>query len=115
MSSEGAPESWDQDVSNNLQKLNVNASAFVPNVNATEFVPSWGTPSPKPVQNVENSAQPSKKYILLSPIAHSIVGTLGPRQKLEEYFDILMSLVTQPRGAQGLLSSLKQQNSPPTQ
>jgi len=59
MSSEGAPESWDQDVSNNLQKLNVNASAFVPNVNATEFVPSWGTPSPKPVQSAENSAQPT--------------------------------------------------------
>lgn len=59
MSSEGAPESWDQDVSNNLQKLNVNASAFVPNVNATEFVPSWGTPSPKPEQSAENSAQPT--------------------------------------------------------
>ena len=69
MSSEGAPESWDQDVSNNLQKLNVNASAFVPNVNATEFVPSWGTPSvPKPVQSAENSAQPSKKYILISSL-----------------------------------------------
>ena len=83
MSSEGAPESWDQDVSNNLQKLNVNASAFVPNVNATEFVPSWGTPSPKPVQSAENSAQPSKKYILISLNAHSIVGTLGPQQKLK--------------------------------
>ena len=59
MSSEGAPESWDQDVSNNLQKLNVNASAFVPNVNATEFVPSWGPPK----QSEENSAQPSKKNI----------------------------------------------------
>ena len=59
MSSEGAPESWDQDVSNNLLKLNVNASAFVPNVNATEFVPSWGPPPSK--QSAENSDQPSKK------------------------------------------------------
>ena len=71
MSSEGAPESWDQDVANNLQKLNVNASAFVPNVNATEFVPSWGTPSPKPEQSAENSAQPSKKYILIS-LRHTV-------------------------------------------
>ena len=73
MSSEGAPESWDQDVANNLQKLNVNASAFVPNVNATEFVPSWGTPSPKPEQSAENSAQPcKKKYFNLSKIFRQI-------------------------------------------
>ena len=72
MSSEGAPESWDQDVANNLQKLNVNASAFVPNVNATEFVPSWGTPSPKPEQSAENSAQPSKKYVFYSPLVDRI-------------------------------------------
>ena len=32
MSSGGAPESWDQDVSQPMSKLNVNA---------TEFVPSW--------------------------------------------------------------------------
>ena len=70
MSSEGAPESWDQDVSNNLAKLNVNASAFVPNVNATEFVPSWGTPSPKPEQSAENSAQPSKKKYFNLPKTH---------------------------------------------
>ena len=63
MSSEGAPESWDQDVSNNLQKLNVNASAFVPNVNATEFVPSWGKPATNSVENP--AAQPSKKCILM--------------------------------------------------
>jgi len=67
MSSEGAPESWDQDVSNNLQKLNVNASAFVPNVNATEFVPSWGPPS-VPKQSAENSDQPTD---IVQPPANS--------------------------------------------
>ena len=51
MSSGGAPESWDQDVSNNLSKLNVNA---------TEFVPSWGPPPQVPKQSAVTSTEPSK-------------------------------------------------------
>jgi len=60
MSSEGAPESWDQDVSDKMASklsLNVNATAFKPNVNATEFVPSWGAPAPK--QNAVTPTQPA--------------------------------------------------------
>ena len=41
----GAPESWDQDVNNQLSKLNVNA---------TEFVPSWLPPP-------QNTPETSKK------------------------------------------------------
>ena len=52
MSSGGAPESWDQDVSNNLSKLNVNA---------TEFVPSWGPPAQVAKQSAVTSTEPSKK------------------------------------------------------
>ena len=50
MSSEGAPESWDQDVSSSMAKVSLN-------VNATEFVPSWGAPAPK--QNAVTPTQPS--------------------------------------------------------
>lgn len=46
MSGGGAPESWDQDVSAPMTKLNVNAS---------EFVPSW---LPKEAQSAV--IQPSK-------------------------------------------------------
>jgi len=50
MSGGGAPESWDQDVSTPMTKLNVNAS---------EFVPSWGAPAPSnpepPPANSETS------------------------------------------------------------
>ena len=44
----GAPESWEQDVTTPVSKLNINA---------TEFVPSWGPP---PV-----ISEPSKKLLLL--------------------------------------------------
>ena len=45
MATNGAPDSWDdegdQQLSNQLTNLNVNAPAFVPNVNAPVFVPSF--------------------------------------------------------------------------
>ena len=64
MSSEGAPESWDQDVSNNL------ASKLTLNVNATEFVPSWGAPA-APKQSAVTSNQPPIANATASPV-HSV-------------------------------------------
>lgn len=48
MSTNGAPESWEDadDVSSKLNALNVNAASFVPNVNAPAFVPNFGAPPP---------------------------------------------------------------------
>lgn len=50
MSTNGAPESWedadDQSLANKLNQLNVDAPSFVPNVNAAVFVPSFCVPPP---------------------------------------------------------------------
>jgi len=69
MSSEGAPESWDQDVSNNL------ASKLTLNVNATEFVPSWGAPA-APKQSAVTSNQPPIANATASPVHSVSVGGL---------------------------------------
>ena len=48
MATNGAPDNWDEEISDGVAKLtvkpefNVNAASFVPNVNAAPFVPSWG-------------------------------------------------------------------------
>ena len=49
MATNGAPDTWDmdEDMSNKMNSLNVNAPSFVPNVNAPAFVPSWGGPAPE--------------------------------------------------------------------
>ncbi|XP_039262875.2 eukaryotic peptide chain release factor GTP-binding subunit ERF3A-like [Styela clava] len=56
MNGENIPDSWDQEVANNLASLNVNARPFVPNVGAAEFIPSF-LKSPQPAVP---SAQPTK-------------------------------------------------------
>lgn len=47
MNGDKIPDAWDDDVSNSLQSLNVNAKPFVPNVQAAEFIPSF-MKQPKP-------------------------------------------------------------------
>ena len=71
MATNGAPDSWDDDVETStittkFSDLNVEAPSFVPNVNAAVFVPSWEAQSaPPPVQvnapsQVVESNQPSQ-------------------------------------------------------
>jgi len=49
MSTNGAPDSWEENepsITKGMGELNVNAASFVPNPNAAVFVPSWSMPPP---------------------------------------------------------------------
>eukprot|EP00090_Calanus_glacialis_P014151 TRINITY_DN2283_c0_g1_i1.p1 TRINITY_DN2283_c0_g1~~TRINITY_DN2283_c0_g1_i1.p1 ORF type:complete len:575 (-),score=193.23 TRINITY_DN2283_c0_g1_i1:509-2233(-) len=74
MATNGAPDSWDDDVANTLTNkladLNVEAPSFVPNVNANVFVPSWLPPS-------ESAAAPAKSP---SPVVEQVVEQNEPSQ-----------------------------------
>ena len=74
MATNGAPDSWDDDVANTLTNkladLNVEAPSFVPNVNANVFVPSWLPPS-------EAAAAPAKAP---SPVVEQVVEQNEPSQ-----------------------------------
>ena len=68
MATNGAPDSWDDDVetnnvTNKFTDLNVEAPSFVPNVNASVFVPSWlpaaKVEDPTPVPAVASQTTPS--------------------------------------------------------
>lgn len=48
MNGESVPEAWDEDVSNNIAALSINARPFVPNVQAAAFIPSFLKKSAEP-------------------------------------------------------------------
>jgi len=60
MSTNGAPESWDEggEVVNKMATLNVDAPSFVPNVNATVFVPSYMKSDPSYMNSQPPPPQP---------------------------------------------------------
>jgi len=74
MSTNGAPDSWEDNDGSELSKpmseLNVNAPSFTPNVNAAEFVPSWLTPAtggqeepqPMPTKQVIKDEEPTPVF-----------------------------------------------------
>ena len=101
MSTNGAPESWEDadDVSSKLNALNVNAASFVPNVNAPAFVPNFGAPPPvvaaAPPVAVASVPPPQKvaqppPQVMKSSSRYKVGVKIFPQQKLGSKIPLIM-------------------------